>query len=287
MKLAVPGLAAELELEKAQLKWSPQELAVSSLTGRIGDIPLAATFHERSGTRRAQQLNLNIAKASAEGLEELLLPALRRRSGFLVRTLGIGANELPEWMSGRRLQGEVRIAQFEADASVAENVFFRFYWQGASVILADLSAQAGGGALSGGAEVSLDGADPGYRAKIFMQSLPWRQGILEGQAEMEASGTGASFVRTLRLHGSLRGHDLELADGDKWDLSDGCFTLVRDRANWRWQFSQLQLENGGETMSGNGATSQDGRIALDLIVPAGHNRRLMGKVSGPAWEYVR
>ncbi|MEP7363931.1 MAG: hypothetical protein ABI972_11800, partial [Acidobacteriota bacterium] len=287
MKLAVPGLAAELELERALLRWSPQELAVSSLTGRIAGISLTATFHELAGLNRTQILVLNIAKARASDLEELLLPALRRRSGFLVRTLGIGANELPEWMSGRRLQGEVHIAQLDADESMAENVFFRFYWQGASVVLADISAHAGGGALTGAAEASLGGSEPSYRANLFMQSLPWRQGILEGQAEMESSGTGAEFERSLKLHGSLRGRNLELADGEKWDLSDGCFALTRDRGNWRWQFSQLQMENGGETMLGNGATGQDGRIALDLTAPAGHSRRLMGKVSGPAWEYVR
>jgi len=287
MKVAVPGLAAELELERAMLRWSPQELAVSSLAGRIGNISLTSSFRERAGARHPQHLVLNIARAHVSDLEELLLPALRRRSGFLVRTLGIGADELPEWIAGRLLQGEVRVAQLEADENVAENVFFRFYWQGASVILADITAQAGGGSISGRVEASLGGAEPKYSGNVFLQSFPWRQGILEGQAEMESAGTGAEFVRSLRLHGSLRGRNLELAEGERWDLADGCFTLARDRGNWHWQFSQLQMENGGEAMLGNGATAQDGRIALDLTAPAGHNRRLMGRVSGSAWEYVR
>ena len=287
MKLAVPGLAAELELERAALRWSPQELAVTSLVGRIGGMSLTAGFRENTGARRTQHLMVNIDTASAAKLETLLLPALRRRSGFLVRTLGIGANQLPEWMSGRRLQGEVRIAHLEADDSAAHNVFFRFYWQGASVVLSDISAQAGGGSITGGVEASLGGAEPSYRGRLFVHAMPWRQGILEGQAEMESAGTGAGFVRALRLHGSLRGRDLELGEGEKWDLADGCFTLSRGAAAWRWQFSQLQLDNGGEAMLGNGATGPDGRIAIELTAPAGSNRRLMGKVSGPAWEYVR
>ena len=287
MKLAVPGLAAELELERAQLRWSPQELSIPALEGRIGGVSLTASFRERAGVRRTQQLNLNLDEVRASELEEMLLPALRRRSGFLVRTLGIGANELPEWMSGRRLQGEVRIAHLEADDTAADNVFFRFYWQGASVTLSDIAAQAGGGSFSGQIEASLSGAEPAYRGSLFAHSVPWREGILEGQAYVESAGTGAQFVRALRLHGNLRGRNLELADGEQWDLFDGCFDLTRDRTAWRWQFSQLHMDNGRETMLGNGVTLPDGRIALDLTAPAGSNRRLMGRVSGPAWEYVR
>lgn len=287
MKIAVPGLAAELEVDRASLRSSAQELEISELTGRIGGIHITAGFVERAGPGRTQQLKLRMARAGAAELEALLLPALRRRSGYLVRTLGIGANELPDWMAGRRLQGEVSIGRLGVDEQEIGDLSFRFYWRGPSVILADVTARMGGGQLSGGAEAELGGAEPRYRGNLFLHSLPWRQGILEGQAAVESAGTGEDFVKSLRLEGSLRGRGVELTEEQRWEIGAGCFTLTRDRSAWRWQFTQLQMDNEGEPMLGSGATTQDGRIALDLSASNGRVRRLAGKLSGPAWEFVR
>lgn len=287
MKLAVPGLAAELELTRAQLRWKPQELTVSAFNGRIGAMELRGSLQEQEVARRRQDLTLLIEKAQAGELARLLLPALRRRSGFLVRALGMGANDLPEWMSGRRLQGGVRIGQLEADGRVIEQVAFRFQWQGPSVAVTEFTAMAGGGMLSGAAKASLEGAEPAYEGTFALHGFPWRQGVVDGEAGFEASGTGQDLLRALRIHGNLRGRNLALAGEPRWTLHDAAFTLVRDRGVWRWQFPRLQMENGDEPAQGTGATAPDGRIVLDLVTPAGRSRRMSGRLAEPVWEFVR
>ncbi|MBK7930898.1 MAG: AsmA family protein [Bryobacterales bacterium] len=287
MKLAVPGLAAELLVERAAVKWGAGELAVSGLTGKLGAVELSASFRERGGARRTQELNVRMEKVQAAELERLLLPALRRRSGFLVRTLGIGADELPEWMRGRRLQGEVRIGELEADEYPISDVSFRYQWEGAKVALTGFTAKAGGGTVSGEAEASLQGEEPAYKGTLEGKGLVWRKGVMEGEGEFTGAGTGEAFLRTLRVEGELRGRNVELTEDDQWDVEDATVTLTRERGNWRWHFAQVQLDNGGEPMAGTGGSGQDGRIVLELSATGGRARRLAGRVTGPAWEFMR
>ena len=287
MKLAVPGLASELELARAQLSWKPQDLTVSSFSGRIGATELRGSLREQGGARKRQELALVIEKVQAGELERLLLPALRRRSGFLVRALGMGANDLPEWMSGRRIQGGVRIGQLEAGGREIAQVAFRFHWQGPSVSISEFTALAGGGVLSGAAKASLEGAEPAYEGTFALHGFPWRQGVVDGEAGFEAAGTGQDLLRALRIQGNLRGRNLALAGETRWTIQDAPFTLLRERGIWRWQFPRLQLENGEEPVHGTGASAQDGRIVLDLVTPAGRARRMSGRLAEPAWEFVR
>lgn len=284
--LSIPGLAEVLRLEQAQISAISPSLQVKSFEGRLGEMELAGSYRTPPRPGQPHHLVLKIREADASGIERLLLPALRRPQGFLARALGPRPGDPPGWMKLRSLTGDVQIETFSVLQEPVENLRFHFNWSASRIAIEEATARAAGGRLRGHAQIELSLSEPVYSAAFTLSGLEWKGGRVDAEGACESRGTGDAFARSLAIQGTFLARGVELRSGDSWSELAGRFDLRRDREAWKWNLSNVEVRDGGELLTGHGASLADGRIALELAAPGRAAQKLAGRLKGPAWENV-
>jgi len=261
----IPGVAAPLRLSFAAVEIESEQVRVTRIHGRAGAVKVEGEYRYNLADSRPQRLRLSIPEAQLDALEKLLLPTLRRQEGFLLRTFRLQPAALPEWLKTRNLEGTIQIKDLlNGDVSLGR-LQAKLVWNGATARLTDIVCDGDDLHADGALIVNLSGTLPQYRANGRVEGLDYRGGRLNVEGELEASGIGESLLASATSEGSFEANNISLAPDVTVSAASGVYRLSLASGAPRLQLLNLQLEQNGDTLYGQGASQPDGRMVLDLI----------------------
>jgi hypothetical protein len=97
-----------------------------------------------------------------------------------------------------------------------------------------------------------------------LTGLPWRNGKLNAEGTLAASGTGAGLLANLRANGSFDGKEIDLAALDAYDSVEGLFDWSWDARNPRLKLTQLVMKTGADTYSGTAEMEDNGQLVIKV-----------------------
>lgn len=264
-RIQVDGLAEPVEIRTAAVKLAARGIEINRLEGSAGGVAFTGSYRWRPGEARPHSFSLALGEADAAALERLFEPSLVRQRGFLSRTLRLASSApAPTWLRARHADGTLTAASLKAGNWTARDLKARLVWDGASVRLADLSGQLEAAHVSGNLEIDLAGPEPKYRFDGQLAGIPYRGGRLDLAGVFDAEGPAARWWETARAFGSVHGRSIEFAPEAEFREVTACFQAQAFPAGLRWQFFDIEAEQGGVTLTGSGTTQPDGRLLLEL-----------------------
>jgi hypothetical protein len=272
------GIAAPAIVDSAQVSIRGGTMLARRVAVRVGELELTGEVDHDPRLRRHTRLRVAAVEASAGEIERLLLPSIRRERGFFSRTLG-RRTPLPEWLSRRRLDAQIRVAILTAGEQRAEGVDAHLAWDGEVIEVPQFHAALMNGAVNGRFRISIAEAEPSYRGHFEFNDVALREGRIDGAADWETAGAGvARLLSTLQAQGrfSVEGNPLLAAD-PPCEAVSGAFTF----GGSRFQLTNLQVTSAGESWQGHGNTGPDGRVQLDLTAGSSTARQL--RAAGRLW----
>jgi len=189
---------------------------------------------------------------------------LRRPRSFLSRTLRLSRGSVPEWLADRHAQGTVDIGALRVAGQLLESVRLSFFWDGPRLEVPRFHARVAGGDAEGYLVVDLSDPEPSFQVAGRLESASWRSGKLEGDATITTSGSGDDLYWNLRAEGFFRLRSALLAEETQIPVLSGNWSLRWLRMQPRLQLSELRLVDGAEVLTGEGTTTEDQRIEIDL-----------------------
>jgi len=279
------GLSQSVAIENGQLSLRGPNWTLRKVSGRAGSVPFRGEVSYRAEARRPVRFELQLDEADASVLETLFRPTLARQQSMLSRAFRLRPTPLPNWLRQQRAEGLVRIGKIKIGASVAEQVTAKVYWDGAVVEIPDLTAVALGGMLSGRLTVRMTGDAPEYRLLGRLEGLNWRSGSIDAEFDLAATGYRDQLWDSLRVDGQFQARSVEISD-ELFQRASGCFGLQTERSGVRVRLRCLDAVHGADTYTGQGMTTADGRLVIELM-SAGKPLRLAGSVYPVQLELVQ
>jgi hypothetical protein len=265
-RVAVAGLAEPLKVQSASVRLSGKRVAVTKLKAKAGAIAFTGEYRWEPDTLRPHKFSIAMGEVDAAELERVLAPSLLRERGFLARTLRLAPEPAPEWLKSRGVDGMISIGALKAGDTTVALKSGRLLWDGTVLRLAGIDAgveQSGAsfGSVTGDLQADLwAGASPSYRFEGKIADMPYKGGRLELEGSLEADGSGEQLVETVRGEGHLRGRGVSFSTDAEFSSVVGCFEWT----SGKWKLPIVEVVQGGETFTGSGSSSSDGKMMLDL-----------------------
>ncbi len=264
-ELELQGLSDPLEIRSAGLTLQGDRIQVRAIEAAAAGVEIRGQYDYRPGARRPNRVALRLASLRASDIEKLMAPTLRQRRSFLSRTLRLPGAGVPDWLQGRRVQGSLEIGSLEIAGELIESVRVNFFWDGPVLDAPRFIARAAGGIAEGNLAVDLRGPEPSYRVAGKLESSAWKGGRLEGDAVINTTGVGEALRRNLRAEGSFRAQSVRMgAEAPVLSLA-GAWSLLWERKVPRLQLTGLRFTDGDEVLTGQGTTTDDERLRIDLV----------------------
>jgi hypothetical protein len=130
----VPGISESVRFRSASASIRAARIVVHRMQAAAGDVEFEGEYRYEPTAERPHHFRIRIPAAEPAELEHLLTPALRRRRGFLARTLRWGGE--PEWLTTRKAEGTIQIGTLDELADMNAHVV----WLGSKIELAELEA---------------------------------------------------------------------------------------------------------------------------------------------------
>jgi hypothetical protein len=300
--LDVPGMACPV-VASFSGALSGDRLVVRNLRGSCGAaLKFTGDYRYEPGAASPHRLNLIAANDwNLAVLEDALRPALAR-GGFLSKTLRLGRAPVPEWLSGRKVEGTFRAGKLQAGSMFAlEKVAAKFVWHGARGTLSDIVARTPdtGTTVNGEVHVDLSGFQPRYKATGSIEDAALGGGQVDFRGTLESEGLGGmQLLSHVTSKGTFRGHGVRLNPEWAFEEMNGNFTAsaqANAAAPAKVSLTEVALTTpGGEAYQGTGLTQADGKLVLELAgpvsasvpaaalgKPAGRPLRLIGSLVKP------
>jgi len=184
---------------------------------------------------------------------------------LLARTLRLGAaGATPDWLAQRNVEGTVSVRALKLADAPLSIASARLLWDGTSVKLSAIQGQVADASLSGELRVDLAGRTPVYAFDGKLDNFSYKGGKLDFAGKASASGNGPALWTSIKADGTLRGRSIEFSPDAEFRRVAGRFQVTMSAAGPRWKLSGLELTQGNDSYSGEGATQADGRLVLDL-----------------------
>jgi hypothetical protein len=270
-RIPVDGLSDPLRIQSASVKLNGARVAVTKLHAQLGAIAFTGDYRWEPAAVHPHKFNIAIDEADVTELGRLLAPSLTRERGFLARTLRLGAPPVPDWLKARRADGTISIGSLSApsfsgnDTTLSVNQA-RLLWDAGIMRLSGidatlLSPNLAGASLTGDLETDLTGGAPHYRFDGKLNDLPYKGGKLDFDGGFDAEGEGLALLDSLHADGHLRARSIAFSSDADFLTASACFELQ----GIRWKFGSVEVNQGGETYFGTGASQPDGRLVLDVV----------------------
>ena len=264
--LAIDGIADPVRVQSAAVTVNPDQVTVTRIRAKAGNVPFTGEYRWTTDTTQPQRFRLQIPEAASTEIERLFQPTTSREGGLIARTLRLGAaGATPEWLTQRNVEGTVSIQSL----IVADTRFSisspRVSWIGDAVKVSAIQGKAADASLSGDLLVDLSGRAPVYRFDGKLEDVAYKGGKLDFAGKVIATGTGASLLASVNAEGTLRGRAVAFSPEAEFRRVAGQFSVSMTPAGPKWKLSALELTQGSDSYSGDGATQADGKLVLDLI----------------------
>jgi hypothetical protein len=258
----VDGLAVPLRVASASITTGPNELAVTKLRGKAGRIEFDADYRSATRPGAPARLRLAIGDAGLDELERVLMPSLRRPESLLTR-LRLRRAVAPAWLKERSIDGTVQVKSLAFGDTVLGSVRGRLHWAGTAVAFRDMAWALGDASGTGEMTVALAGPAPRYHLAGRMEDIAWRDGGLDVEGTLDTSGAGIDLLANARMEGTFAARDATVAPEVTFDEISGSYRFVA-AAVPRLTLEKVQARQERDTLTGQGFSQADGRIALDL-----------------------
>src|SRR5205085_12303658 len=96
-ELPFPAFSEPVRLDSAQAEIQGARVDVRNIRAHVGALTFQGEYAYDAAGVRAHHFRLTVAEASAEDIEDALLPVLRRQSNLIARALNLGRAPAPDW----------------------------------------------------------------------------------------------------------------------------------------------------------------------------------------------
>ncbi|HLK21290.1 MAG TPA: hypothetical protein VKT81_20205, partial [Bryobacteraceae bacterium] len=213
---------------------------------------------------RPHRIKLHAAEVQLAEIERLMLPTLRRNESFLARTFRLRKETLPAWLQQREVDGEIRVDRLLNGDSPVGAFRAHLVWDGPSLVFSNADCQLGDMHASGKITLNVDQRAPAYHLAGTIENLDYRNGQLDVDGELDTSGLAENLILNIRSEGTFEGRDIELGPDATMHEISGSYRVGTTYGLPRLTLSNLQVVQGADNLSGQGASQPDGRIVLDL-----------------------
>lgn len=249
MTCSVPGLARPVVLVKGPLTVRGAQWGIRQAAVRFGQAEAAVTFQTGRGRGVRPLLSIQAQRLRAAQLEEMVRPAPGQRGSLLDRTLR-RQQALPEWLTARRLEVELRARHLEVADREYEKLRLHGYWDGPRIDVARVELALAGGAFSGRGEVALGGGSQLYRLVGQMDRWPLDGAVVDATVDLRAGGMGRAVIESLRMAGRLDARRVASSAGTvDWFAACYDFDAARPAAA-RLRLECIEARDGGEYFTG-------------------------------------
>ncbi len=264
--LAVDGIADPVHVQSAAVTVNPDQVSVTRIRAKAGDVALTGEYRWTADANQPQRFRLQISEAASTEIERLFQPTTSREGGLIARTLRLGAaGTTPEWLTQRNAEGSVSIQTLTvADTRFSINSS-RVAWIGDVVKVSGIQGKVADAPLSGDLRVDLSGRAPAYRFDGKLEDVAYKGGKLDFTGKVTAAGAGASLLASVKAEGTLRGRAVAFSPEAEFRRVSGQFSVSMTPGGPKWKLSGLELTQGSDSYSGDGATQADGKLVLDLL----------------------
>jgi hypothetical protein len=263
--MEIPGLSSPVRFASASVEMKAGQIKMSRIRGHAGLVDFDADYRYDSAAGRPHRLRIRIPKLQLAELEDLMLPALRRKEGFLARTFRLRDETLPKWLQEREVDGSIEIGTLLNDDAPLGKVQAHLVWDGGSIEFPKIECVLDEMRATGTLTVNLAKAVPSYRLAGSIENLDYRNGRLDLDGELIASGLGEEMLLNLRSAGTFQGRGISLGPDSEVGEITGAFRVAPGIGLPRVLLSNLEVAQGDETLSGQGSVQSDGHIVLDLV----------------------
>ncbi len=263
-QLELQGLSDPLEIRSAVLTLQGDRIQARGIAAAAAGVEIRGQYDYRPGARRPHRVALRLASLRGSDIEKLMAPTLRPRRSFLSRTLRLPGAGVPDWLRERHAQGSLEIGSLAIAGELIESVRLDFFWDGPELDAPRFVARAAGGIAEGHLAVDLRGPEPSFRVAGKLESSAWKGGRLEGDAVINSTGVGEDLRRNLRAEGSFRAQSVRMGAETPVLSLAGAWSLLWERKGPSLQLSDLRFTDGDEVLTGQGTTTDDERLQIDL-----------------------
>ncbi|HML15563.1 MAG TPA: hypothetical protein VK419_01000 [Bryobacteraceae bacterium] len=260
-RVAVDGLADPIRIQSAAVVSSGARVVVSRLHAKAGAIAFTGEYRFEPNAARPHRFRIAIPEASAAEIARLFAPSVARERGFLARTLRLGPAPMPDWLKARHADGNVSIESLNVGDWEAQIEGARVLWDGSMVSLTHLHASIDPAEVDGDLAIDLSDRAPHFRFDGKVQGVPYKNGELDFEGDLDADGMGAQLLTSAHAEGCLKGRSIAFTPDAEFRSVSGCFEMSPGP---RWKITGLEVVQAGETYNGTGSTQTDGRLVLDL-----------------------
>jgi uncharacterized protein involved in outer membrane biogenesis len=277
-QVRLPGLADPLRILSAHVELNGLRVAMSRMRTRAGEIECTGEYRYEPDDNRPHRFRLSSASVDLAELERLFLPALRRDSGFLARTLRFREPKLPEWIASRHAEGTIQIESLTAGELALAGVRSRVVWDGAEIEFPNLEGRLEDGTLKAKGSIQLAGSAPKYNLRGRLQNLGWRGGKVDVEGNLASVGLGPEFLAALTSEGTFQARSVVIIGEAPVRAASGSYDFAMSRIGPKLRLTSLEASLGTERFSGQGETQTDGKLMLDLV-SSSRSVRLTGPMS--------
>jgi hypothetical protein len=260
--LAVPGVAMPVKRVEGKATFDEKTFDLARVTGVIGQLPFTGSYHYSATARHIERLALEFEKADLAQMEAALLPSLSDES--LLSHLGFTRRSIPEWMASRSMEGDVSVAKLSVQQTLVGTVTTHFVWQGAAIQLTGMQVGLPAGQMQGTGVVALAARLPRYHVAMKLKGYPWGGGLLSANGILDSSGMGVMALQHLEAAGQFTGVGITFPGTDLFSAVSGKFHFGFDGDNPLLKLSQVDARQNDEEWTGDGASSANGKLHVDL-----------------------
>jgi hypothetical protein len=260
----IPGLASPVRIAAASVQMSGGETQITRMHGRAGTVKFDGEYRYQDTAVHPHRLRLTIPELQIAEAERLMLPALRRREGFLARAFRLRDQPLPKWLEERDADITVQVPALMNGDSLLGELRAHALWRGASINVSNLEWRLENTRASGKMAVSLAKAEPAYQLNGAIENFDYRSGQLDVDGEFETSGIGADLLFNLRSKGTFEGRGIVLAPDAEMRAVSGSYRVATANGIPHLLLSNVQVSQGADTLTGQGSSQPDGHLVLEL-----------------------
>lgn len=262
--LEIPGLSAPVRFSTASVEMKQNQVQISRMRARTGGIRLEGDYRYDSEAAAPHRLHLRIPELNLADLERLMLPTLRRREGFLARTFGRNP-PLPKWLEERLVDASVQVTSVLNGDSPLGQFQGHLVWNGPKITVSGFDLRLDQMHASGDMMVSLNKLLPAYRLTGSIENMDYRDGQLDVDGALETSGLGDSLLLNVQSEGTFEGREIALSPDAQVHEITGGYRIAPASGIPRLALSNLQVAMGQDNLVGQGTSTADGRIVLELM----------------------
>jgi hypothetical protein len=262
--MEIPGLASPIRFITASVEFRSDAIQINRIRGRAGAALFEGDYRYDPAAVHPHRVHLSIPELQLSELERLIMPSLRRNESFLARTFRLSKETLPKWLVDREVEGDVHISKLLNAESPIGDLRAHLIWDGPRIVLSDLICQMDEMHAQGKLTLNLAKRSPIYDWEGAIENFDYRNGRLNLDGEIETSGIAENLLLNIRSAGTFEGNGIDLGPDAQVDAITGNYKITPISGIPRLVLSDIQVEQGSDTFSGQGASQPDGHIVLEL-----------------------